>query len=192
MSDENSFIETIKKVATIPIAQQEKFARLVTTQTLKKGTHFIKAGSYPKTIAHINSGLFRFYYSDDNGIEFTKAFFLKNSIISSYSAILQNRASYLNIEALEDSTIEIVSYSKFNALFAEDPCWNVFLLSLTQKGFLAKEEREREFLLFSAEKRYQSFLTRYPDLEKRVKQSIVASYLGIAPESLSRIRKKLK
>jgi CRP-like cAMP-binding protein len=62
---------------------------------------------------------------------------------------------------------------------------------LLEKGYCTKEKREREFLLFDAEARYQSFLKSYPGLEKRVKQHQIASYLGITNVSLSRIRRKM-
>lgn len=109
--------------------------------------------------------------------------------MSAYDAVLENKPSYFTIEALENSIIESVSYDSFIDLFSEHPCWNDFLVALLQKGSLAKVTRERELLLLDATQRYENFLKRYPDLEKRVRQNIIASYLGIAPEPLSRIRK---
>ena len=88
--------------------------------------------------------------------------------------------------------IERVNYDALNRLFAEHPCWKDFLIKIISKAYLIRENREREFLLFDAEQRYQSFQKKYPNLESRIKQHYVASYLGIAPESLSRIRKKYK
>jgi hypothetical protein len=73
----------------------------------------------------------------------------------------------------------------------EHPCWNSFLVVQLQKALIMKEEREREFLMFDAEQRYRAFLQQFPNLEKRIKQHVVASYLRLAPESLSRIRKKI-
>ena len=87
--------------------------------------------------------------------------------------------------------IERVNYDALNLLFAEHPCWKDFLIKILSKAYLIKEDREREFLLFDAEQRYQSFQTRYPNLENLIKQHYVASYLGIAPESLNRIRKNI-
>lgn len=185
----SDFIEFIKKVADVPIEQEHKFSALVTKTKVQKGETYIRAGRFPTSIAYIKNGLFRYFYLSNKGEEFTKGFFTENSILSSYSAILENRASYFSIEALVDSTLEIIDYQKFQKLFAEHHCWNNFLVAMLQKAFIAKEEREREFLLLNAEERYKSFLIRYPGLENRVKQNIIASYLGIKPESLSRIRK---
>lgn len=136
--------------------------------------------------------MFRYYYANEEGEEFTKVFFAENSLLGSYSAIVQERTSYFSIQAIEDSEIEVISYQELLKLFTEYPGWNTFLLGMLQKGFIAKEERERQFLLFDAEQRYLSFLKRYPNLDKRIKQHLIASYLRVTPESLSRLRRKMK
>lgn len=186
-----SFIKFIKTLTKIPKEQEEKFIALLSEKQIRKDNAFIRTGEYPKTIGFVKEGLFRYYYMNNEGIEFTKGFFVENTIISSYSAILENRGSYFTIEALEDSIIEQVSYDKFNVLFSQHPCWNQFLVPVLQKGYIVKEEREREFLLYDAEQRYKAFLKKYPGLDQRLKKNIIASYLGIMPESLSRIRKKM-
>lgn len=187
----SSFIKFIKTLTKIPREQEEKFCALISEKQIRKDDIFIHAGEYPKTIGFVIEGLFRYFYTNNEGVEFTKGFFMDNTIISSYSAILENRGSYFTIEAMEDSIIEQVNYEKFNALFSEHPCWNKFLLPVIQKGYIVKEEREREFLLYDAEQRYRAFLKKYPGLDQRIKKQIIASYLGIMPESLSRIRKKM-
>ncbi|MBT30579.1 MAG: cyclic nucleotide-binding protein [Thalassobius sp.] len=186
----SQFLEFIKRITIVPEEQQYKFNELISTTHIQKSEAFIRAGSYSKSIGFIKEGLFRYFYSSKEGIEYTKGFFDKSNVLSSYSAIIENRESYFTIEALEDSIVETVDYYKFKQLFAEHPCWNEFLVKLLEKGFITKETREREFLLLNAEERYTNFLERFPNLESRVRQHIIASYLGIAPESLSRIRKK--
>ncbi|NGP89377.1 Crp/Fnr family transcriptional regulator [Fodinibius halophilus] len=190
MNSESEFIEFIKTITDLPAEQEDKFRALISVKNINKGEHFVRAGRNSKTIAFVKKGLFRYYYTSEDGVEFTKGFFDVNSVLSAYDAILENSPAHYSIEALEDAIIEAVDYYKFRQLFSEDPCWNNFLVALLQKGYLAKVRREREFLLMNAEQRYHSFLERYPDLEKRVKQHIIASYIGITPESLSRIRKK--
>ena len=189
MAVQYGFIELIKSVANLPQTQEEKFEQLINVQSLKKGDSYIRAGASPRKIAFVKTGLFRYYYTSEDGVEYTKGFFDQNSILSAYDAVLEGKPSYFTIEALEDSIIESVPFDPFIKLFEEDSCWNEFLVVLLQKGYLAKVTRERELLLLDATQRYENFLKRYPDLEKRVKQHIIASYLGIAPESLSRIRK---
>lgn len=190
MNRKNGFLAFIKTITDLPPEQEDKFKALLSEKHIKQGDFFVRAGRISRNIAFVKQGLFRYFYTTEDGVEFTKGFFDSHSILSAYDAILENGPAHYSIEALEDAVIETVDYDKFRQLFSEDPCWNEFLIALLQKGYLAKVQREREFLLMNAEQRYHAFLKRYPDLEERVKQHIIASYIGIAPESLSRIRKK--
>ena len=187
----NSFVSLIKTITKIPVDQEVQFGEMVSVRKMAKGSDFIGEGEYPKTIGYVVSGLFRYYYIDRKGEEFTKGFFPENTVLSSYSAILEKRPSFFAIQALEDSVIEVFDYYKVFQLFGQEHWYKDFLLALIQKGFVVKETREREFLLLDAEERYLKFKERFPTLENRVKQHIIASYVGIAPESLSRIRKKM-
>ena len=191
MKMKSSFLKFINSIIAIPDIQKEKFEALVTLRNFKKGEFYVKQGQYPNSIAFLTEGLFRYFYLSNKGEEFTKGFFTENTILSAYSALVENRVSYFSIEALEDASIELVNYLELKKLFAEDPCWSQFLVLILEKAFIIKETREREFLLFDAEQRYKSFIQRFPGLEKRVKHSVIASYLGIAPESLSRVRRKM-
>lgn len=80
-------------------------------------------------------------------------------------------------------------YRRWMQIRENHPCWDRFLIKLLEKGYSTKEKRERELLHLDADERYAIFLEEYPTLESRVKQHMIASYLGITPESLSRIRK---
>ncbi|MEL7834654.1 Crp/Fnr family transcriptional regulator [Fodinibius sp. Rm-B-1B1-1] len=190
MNRESEFITFIKTITDLPAEQENKFRDLLSVKHIEKGDFFVRAGRISRNIAFVKQGLFRYFYTTEDGMQFTKGFFDVNSVLSAYDAIIENSPAHYSIEALEDAVIETVDYDKFRQLFPEDPCWNNFLVTLLQKGYLAKVQRERQFLLMNAEQRYHAFLKRYPDLEKRIKQHIIASYIGIAPESLSRIRKK--
>jgi len=187
----SNFLNFINAIVPIPDAQKEKFDALISIKHFSRGGFYVKQGQYPNSIAFLTKGLFRYFYLSNNGEEFTKGFFTENTILSAYSALVEKRVSYFSIEALEDASVEIVDYLKLKKLMDEDPCWNQFLIVILERAFIIKETREREFLLFDAEERYKGFMERFPGLETRVKQHIIASYLGIAPESLSRIRKKM-
>ncbi|WP_103866385.1 Crp/Fnr family transcriptional regulator [Aquimarina sp. I32.4] len=152
---------------------------------------YITQGQVPQKFAIIRSGLFRYYYIDREGNEFTKGFITEGNVLSSYSAMLHQTPSHFFIQALEHSEILDISYTEWLILQENNPYWDKFLISALQKGYCTKEKRERELLLLDAERRYHIFLKEFPDLEKRVKLQTIASYLGIRPESLSRIRKKM-
>lgn len=188
----SSFEKTLNSILTFPDEQLKKIIAISKIKKIKKDSCYIGEGETPKSFAYVFRGLFRYYYIDKKGNDFTKGFFFENSFISSYSAMIQNRESYFSIEALEDAEIIEIDYEKWKALLSNELVWHKLLLALIEKGYCIKESREREFLLFSAEERYKSFLKSFSDQQKRIKQHFIASYLGISPVSLSRIRKKLE
>lgn len=183
-------LESLYKIAS-PKRVQE-LINIGQVEDIPQDDYFIRKGDVPKKLGFVISGLFRYYYLSENGDEYTKSLILENNFISSYSAMISSSPSHFFIQALEPSQILKIPYSQLTNLLAGDPFWVQFVLRFLEKGFMAKEQRERELLLLSAERRYLNFLEEFPGLDKRVKQIIIASYLGIKPESLSRIRKKLQ
>lgn len=152
---------------------------------------FVRAYEIPLKIAYVFSGMFRYVYMNDKGDEFTKSIITENNFISAYSAMVTNTPSYYSIEALEDAQILEIKWNDFTLLMEKDPFWIKFLFKLIEKGYMVKEKRERDLLLLDATSRYKQFLTEFPGISQRIKQEIIASYLGIKPETLSRIRKKI-
>lgn len=181
----------LKSIAPLPDEEIEKFIELLQEEKLTVGEYFIRAGEIPTKIAFVISGLFRYVYINEEGKEFTKSLIAEQNILSSYSSMIQEVPSHFYVEAMEDSRILSFNFEKWQELQARHPAWNVFLLRLVEKGFMVKEKRERELLLLDAESRYRIFLAEFPGLDKRIKQTIIASYLGISPESLSRVRKNM-
>jgi len=175
----------------LPAERINELLSIAKEKAVSAGEYFIKAGEVPYKIAFVSSGLFRYVYANDRGDEFTKGIIAENFFLSSYSAMILGKPSYFSIEALENSQLLEINWSDFNRLKDNDIFWLQFLLKFVEKGFIIKEKRERDLLLLDAETRYRNFLTEFPGMEQRVKQGIIASYLGIQPETLSRIRRKI-
>jgi CRP-like cAMP-binding protein len=185
------FIKTVKGLGIFPNDQIEKLVTIVKLQTIKKGAYFIKQGEIPRKFAFNIKGLFRYYYMNEKGNEYTRGFFPENTFVSSYTAMSSGSESYFTIEALEDSSFFMINYNDWKQLLQQNACWCYLLIALLERGFSMKESREREFILHDAETRYYTFLKTFPGLDKRIKQSHIASYLGITPLALNRIRKKI-
>lgn len=175
----------------IPTPEQEQLLAISELKTLKKGEFFIKNGQIPKKFGILISGICRYFYLHPSGDEFTKGIIPSGNLIIAYTAMLDGTPALYSIQALEDATFLEIHYKNWQILQNSDPFWDKFTIKMLQKAYAIKEKREREFLLCSAEERYQIFLNEFGDLEQRIKQHIIASYLGIKKESLSRIRKKL-
>ena len=157
---------------------------------LEPGECFIEVGEGSRYFAFVNSGLLRFFYRQSGGREFNKSFAAENHFIGAYSAYLTQSPARFSIEALEPTVLLQASLDRIVELSEQFPCWERFRRLLTEQLYIRKEQREAEFLLDDAETRYQLFQQRYPGLEERIAQYHIASYIGITPVALSRIRKR--
>ena len=160
--------------------------------TFKKGEYFVRIGDIPDKMGFIWSGLFRVFYLTEQGDERILVFRNENRFLSAFSAFLEGQPSWYGIQALEPSVLLCIHINEYKRLVAEHPYWSQISRRYVESIFLEKEKREREFLSENAETRYLNFRKNYPDIESRVPQYQVASYLGITPVALSRIRKSLR
>lgn len=182
---------TIAELTNFAALEIAELLEIGTIKTYEPNACFLRAGQIPAKFGFVISGLFRYVYVSEQGKEFTKVFMPEKSFISSYSAMISKKPSHFFIESLEPSKVLTIAYEDWEKLRGINPKWNLLLIKLLEKGYAIKEKREREFLLLDSETRYKIFLEEYPDLEKRVRQFMIASYLGITPVALSRIRKKI-
>ncbi len=168
------------------------FSSKAKTAEFHKGDLFVKEGNICRRLLFIHQGLFRYYILHD-GNDITKDFALdsQNPFCVSYTSFMLQNPSEIWIEALEPSQVWLWDQADIQSLFNEHPSWIRFVLAMTQRLFYRKEQKEIELLKCSAEERYLRFLSSFPGLSQRVPQYHIATYLGIAPESLSRIRSKL-
>jgi len=179
--------EAVKRLAPIPPEQWVRLEGFLKPRRLKKGDLFIEPGQPSNEAAIVVSGLFRFFYTDADGREATKAFRGPGEMVAAYAELLDKRASRTTIEALEDSELLVVRHERVTALYKEHACWQELGRVIAEDHYRQRERREQELLLNSATERWTSFLKEQPDLAARLPQKIIASYLGITPVALSRI-----
>jgi CRP-like cAMP-binding protein len=159
---------------------------------LKKDEFFLKAGEIPDRLGYNISGLLRLFYLDDSGKEINKHFCLENTVAVAYGPFLRREESEIYIQALEDTKLLVIDYKTYDDLLNSHICWQTVARKMAEIIFIIGQKRESGFLLIDAQERYLQFLRDYPDLVNRISQYHIASYLGITPESLSRIRTNLK
>lgn len=191
----NKSLETmymyLSRLSPLPQEQWNSFASLAKPITIRKHHYFLQAGEYPNTIAQCINGLFRLYYLTSDGNELNKSFCVTGEFLASYSSLLQRTPAFFSIQALIDSEVMVFSYSDIQFLYTQHPCWERLGRIIVENLYMKKECRERELLMLSTEERYRIFLEQYGHLTKHIPQYHIASYLGITPVALSRIRRKL-
>lgn len=174
----------------IPESQWHKFQNYLTPMEIKKDCFLIHQGDMPQKIAFIVSGLFRAYYTTEDGDEKTIVFRGAGKPVSAYSSHVKNQAAKFSIQALEDSIVLNISIKDFEELLTDHPFWKEVTSQYYMSLFIEKEKREKELMSDDAETRYNTFLKEYPGLIDRIQHYHIASYLGISNVTLSRIRHK--
>lgn len=159
-------------------------------KTVKKDTYFLREGEKSTQMGLVKKGLFRSYYLDRKGNDITKYFYPEGSMLFSYVAHLTRKESEYSMQALEDSEILVAEISDFEKIVEGNYQLLSFYKRMIDKNLIMKEEHALSFKSLNSADRYKKFLAQYPGLEKRIKQYQLASYLGITPVSLSRIRNK--
>lgn len=157
------------------------------TKVLKKKDHLISEGSICNFIGIVTSGKLRSYLKKDES-EFNNDFYLENSFVSAYTSYLTQLPTNCNIEALADTEIKYITADQFNRLIAQDKDFLKLAKYISDLFFIRKCKRETSFLKNTAAERLEILGSIYPDIEQQISQYHIASYLGIKPESLSRIK----
>jgi CRP-like cAMP-binding protein len=186
----SNFLATLRGFTDIPDADWEAAQSRFTHLRIPKDGFFLKAGDAPDKLAFIASGVFRVFFVTESGDERIMVFREEGRLISAFSPFLTDRRAWFSIQALEDADLVCVALDG-GSIAGSAECWKVVYAKYVELLFLEKETREREFLSDDAETRYRNFRAKYPGLENRIAQYHVASYLGITPVALSRIKKNM-
>lgn len=160
-------------------------------RTVRKRQVLLQNGDVCRYLAFVNNGCLREYTIDHKGEEHIIQFAIEDWWISDLNSFLSVTPSTHNIDALQDSDVLLLEKSARENLFAAVPAMERFFRLLLESNYIATHNRINAALSASAEERYLAFVETYPHLVEQVPQSQIASYIGITPQSLSRIRKEL-
>ncbi|WP_420321423.1 Crp/Fnr family transcriptional regulator [Flagellimonas sp.] len=158
---------------------------------LKKKEILLFAGEYSTHMRFISDGCLRSYYMDQDAKEHIIQFGIEDWWINDLYSYLTNTPSKQFVQAIEPSTVLQVHKDRLNELYDSVPVLERFFRFKFQKAYVALQERTINTMSKTAEERYIEFRSKYRDIEQRVPQYMVASYLGITPEFLSALRKNL-
>ncbi len=178
----------LQRLSPIPDDAWEAFMVLFTPQPLAKGALFARPGSPVTQIAFLAAGTMRAYVIDGRGTEYNKTLHVAPCFVGAYSALTTGRPNQVTVQALEPCGLLVADYRMVERLYDRFPALERFARKLAEYYFAEKEQREIDLVLLDAGARYAVFRQAFPDLESRIPQYHVASYLGVTPTQLSRIR----
>jgi len=157
----------------------------------RKNQFLLNEGEICTHIGFVNSGCLRQYTIDNKGTEHIVQFAIEDWWVSDLNSFLSGKPSEFNVDALQDSEVLLLEKSARDELLDNCPKMERFFRLLIEANHVATNQRIADSLSASAEERYLKFIKTYPKLFETVPQNQIASYLGITPQSLSRIRKEL-
>jgi CRP-like cAMP-binding protein len=172
-------------------AEKELSKSFFIPKKLRKKQYLLQEGDVCKYVAFVEKGMLRSYTIDDKGGEHIIQFAFEGWWISDQYSFLTGEPSIYNIDALEDSELLLLTQSAEEQMLAKIPQLERFFRILLQNSLIAAQRRLVSSLSRTAEEKYTELITSCPTIPQRVPQHMMASYLGITPETLSRIRKQM-
>src|SRR6476661_7845882 len=171
---------------------EEEFAlckTLFQPKKLRKRQYLLQAGDVCRYQAFVEKGILRSYTVDERGGEHILQFASEGWWVADLSSYITGEPSPFNIEALEDAELLLLSKPSWDKLMQTLPAFEHYFRILIQTNLIATQKRLMQSLTETAEEKYNTFTKVYPDCVRRVPQHMIASYLGISRETLSRLRK---
>lgn len=189
----NKIIDYYKrKGVDLPQNEVEIISKLISSKTLNKKEFLYKKGDYKTSSAYILKGCLRVYIEDEKNIEYNRFFGFEDWWIGEYHQILNNLPSKTSVQAVEKTEVVEISNDAFQTLFKKCPVFTQAHLNLSISEYANLLEREELKKTLTIEELYADLKENYPYIIERVPLYHIASYLGVKPESLSRVKKKFK
>ncbi|MEK6152340.1 Crp/Fnr family transcriptional regulator [Flavobacteriaceae bacterium 3-367] len=186
------FYRYLNGFAPVSQASFEAFLPYIKIRDVQKNENIVFPGQTARNIYFVCEGILVSQWMDDEANVYVKNFFVESHLAGSTVSMLTNTPSGFGIESVEDGTILEMNYERYKqVIYKHEDLKNYYIANLEQNWIIENERRQISFAAENATERYLSFLKQYPKLPQRVPQWLIASYLGITPTQLSRIRKDL-
>ncbi len=187
MSDR--LIRQLQKIDAFADEEIDMLQGYLADKFIRKGDHFLHLGQVSRHVAFIETGL-TMHYSIHDGIEVPCNFSVEGDWMGSLKSFTSGSATEVAIKALEDTRVREISADHLQQLYHSSPRWLLFKNHLVQLVFFTITRHNADLAMLDAKERYYKFMQEKPELINRVPQYYIAAYLGIKPQSLSRIRKE--
>jgi CRP-like cAMP-binding protein len=184
-----SLLNAIRSYVPLSAADEEVVHKLFRKKILNKGEHLFEAGNICRYVAFIETGLVRYYVMDDKE-EKTNYFNKEGEFVCDYMSFLPQTVSFVSIQALEDSTLYVINHTDLQTFYRNVEHGERFGRLGMEQVFVQAINQIRSLYTEPPEIRYQKFIANYPDIGQRIPQYYIASFVGVKPQSLSRIRNR--
>ncbi len=184
--------DTFRKYLQDKIALNDRDYDLIESVSLfkkfRKRQYLLQAGDVCRFNAFVLKGFLRLYYLDDKGHEHIMQFAPENYWTGDRESMDSGLPSKYDIDAIEDSEILLLKKEDFDMLRKTVPAFNEFVNDTLKKNVVVLQERIHASISLSADEKYNNFILKFPSISNRVPLHMVASYLGVSAETLSRVR----
>ena len=182
----------LDQIATISNEDWDFFTSKLQRRVIPKKTNFLKLDDIENYISFIESGVVRLYIPKENPEkEITFGFSFKDQFISAYDSFLTQTPSAYQLQTLTETTLLSITYNDLQEVYNKTQIGNLIGRLTAERLFLLKSKREQNLLNLSAEERYMKLFKERPELLKVIPLKYISSYIGVTPQALSRIRKRL-
>ena len=185
------FLQNIaKKGVSLSNEEIEVIQSLFSHKKLRKNQYILQQGDVARYETFVVSGLTRTYEVDNNGLEHVLFFGPEDWWVGDLYSFLSGKPSLYNVDCLEATEVLQISRENLDRVYELVPKMNFYFRLLLQNAFIALTQRISSTLSKPALQRYKEFLNQYPHIEQRIPNHQIASFLGITPQSLSRLRRE--
>ncbi|WP_300670839.1 Crp/Fnr family transcriptional regulator [Soonwooa sp.] len=181
----------IQKYIKLSEDEQKDLSEFFEEKSFKTKTVLLREGEICQFEAYIKKGCVRIFYNGESGQEVTLAFAIEDWWVCDIASFSEQKPSRLFMETLEETEVVMLNPKTKEQLLAKNPRLERFFRLLVQRNLCAIQNRLLNTISKSAAERYVEFIQLYPTIPQRVPQYYIASYLGVSPEFVSKIRKKL-
>jgi CRP-like cAMP-binding protein len=190
MRNKNSATDFLKSFNGVSEEILEELRKISNFKKIKSGKQLVKLNKVPSKVYMLLSGVVRCYLITESGKEFNKNFYLPIGFVGPLTALIKNKPSLFVFEALSDCEVYEINYNKLIDLCKINKSVNMLYSKVLEAVYVIYERRLIELISLDATGRYLALRKRIPEVDELIPQYHIASYLGITPVQLSRIRKK--
>lgn len=186
------FFKNMTEKVKLTRDQQQMIRQYLVPKKIRKNQYLLQEGDVAKYAAFVEKGALRAYSVDEKGTEHIIQFAFEGWTISDMYSYMTGEPATYNIDALEDSELVLLNKSAQEEILQRVPEYEEYIRLQLTGAFMSMQKRITSMLSLTLEERYIQLTQLYPSLVQRVPQRMIASYMGLTPETLSRVRRKIK